>query len=337
MTTSPSARRPTIRDVAAHAGVSKSLVSLFLSNPLKVSEERRRAVESAIEQLGYLPNRAARSLGERRSRAIGVLVNDISQPWYSDALAGLAGVLHAAGLDLLLADGRMNGATDHSLTRMFLEMDIDGLVLTGSMPVTDHIRRLTASVPTVALGNRDLAEVCTVANDDVRGARLAVEHLLALGHRRIAHLGNSDERVLALRGLTYRQVMDEHALTEQVLLVEAPVSVAGAEQATRALLARPRPPTAIFAVNDLMCLGAYSAAANLGVAVPTGLSLVGYDNTFLADLGMLRLTTVDGAGFNVGAQAGRALNALLAGEQPQPLTLIEPHLVVRASTGPPPG
>jgi DNA-binding LacI/PurR family transcriptional regulator len=266
-----------------------------------------------------------------------VLVNDISQPWYADALAGLAGVLHDAGLDLLLADGRMNGATDHSLTRMFLEMDIDGLVLTGSTPVTDHIVRLTASVPTVALGNRDLPQVCTVANDDVRGAGLAVEHLLSLGHRRIAHLGNSDERVLALRGQTYRQVMGEHGLTGEVRVVEAPVSVEAARRETRALLAGSRPPTAVFAVNDVMCLGAYSAAADLGVAVPAALSLVGYDNTFLADLGMVQLTTVDGAGFEVGVQAGRTLNALLAGQRPPPLTLIEPHLVVRASTGPPPG
>ncbi|WP_229818477.1 LacI family DNA-binding transcriptional regulator, partial [Streptomyces chromofuscus] len=127
-------RPPTIRDVAEHAGVSKSLVSLVLRGSDQVRPEKREAVLRSVRELGYRPNAAARSLSERRSRTVGVLLNDLRNPWFVDLLDGLNSPLHAAGLRMLLADARLNRRTDDDLTGPFLDLGVDGLVVVGTLP-----------------------------------------------------------------------------------------------------------------------------------------------------------------------------------------------------------
>ena len=131
--------RPTLATVAARAGVSKSLVSLVLRDSPKVSPASREAVRQAVAELGYRPNAAARQLAERRSRTIGVLLNDIRQPWFADMLDGLTPVLHADGKHILLGDGRIDRMMDETLTWSFFELGVDGLVLAGSIPLSRAI------------------------------------------------------------------------------------------------------------------------------------------------------------------------------------------------------
>src|SRR5216683_3372503 len=129
-------QRPTLETVAARAGVSRSLVSLVLRDSPKVSAASREAVMRAVAELGYRPNAAARLLAERRSRTVGVLLNDIRQPWFADMLDGLTPALHAGGKQILLRDGRIARLMDEPLTWSFLDLGVDGFVLAGTIPVS---------------------------------------------------------------------------------------------------------------------------------------------------------------------------------------------------------
>jgi DNA-binding LacI/PurR family transcriptional regulator len=331
-------RPPTIRDVAQRAGVSKSLVSLVLQEDGRVSDARREAVQKAMTELGYRPNRRARALSRNRSDTVGVLLNDLSNPWFVDLLAGLATTLRSSGLSPILADSQ----TDHRIgvvsVETLLALDVDGLVIVGTTTEEDAIAAAAKKVPVVLAGTRDpnLADVDIVVNDDFTGARDATRHLLDLGHSRIAHLtGPGEIGKLRLEG--FRSALREAGRDPDAYVETGGMSEEGGYAAARRLLNRPDRPTAILAFNDVAAIGALSAADDLGLYVPQDVSLVGYDNTHLARIRHISLTSVDNGNFPVGAQAGRYLVERLANPGlPGRLHLVPTTLEVRASTAPPP-
>jgi DNA-binding LacI/PurR family transcriptional regulator len=326
---------------AARAWVSRSLVSLVLRGSASVSAGRREAVLRAVAELGYRPNAAARVLAERKSNTVGVLLNDLRQPWFADVLDGLTPGLHAGGKAILLGDGRLDRLMDEALTWSFLDLGVDGLVLAGSSPVTATIINLAAQIPTVAVGGMDpdLPHVDVLATDNHLGGALAVRHLVALGHRRIAHISGLPSTAGRLRMQAYQDTMRAAGLGGQVRVETGDMTEEGRYRAARRLLALTgaERPTAIFAANDLSCVGALSAAA-AGVRVPAELSLVGFDNSHLARVRALWLTSVDGAAYAMGQQAARTLLARIARPGgPREVTLMPPRLEVRGSSGPAPG
>lgn len=328
----------TIRDVAARAGVSKSLVSLVLQGDPRVSPARRAAVQQAMDELGYRPNLRARSLSRNRSDTVGVLLNDLSNPWFVDLLAGLAAALHAAGLSPLIADSH----TDHRIglrsVETLLRQGVDGLVVVGTTDEEDAIAQAAREIPVVLAGTREphLPDVDIVVDDDVAGARSATQHLINLGHHRIAHLTGPGE-IGALRLEGFRATMREAGLDPDGYVDTGGMSEEGGYAAARRQLTRTDPPTAIFAFNDVAAIGALSAADDLGLRVPADVSLVGYDNTYLAKIRHLSLTSVDNGNFAVGVQAGTFLGERLAGPVgPSRLHLVPTTLEVRGSTAAPP-
>ncbi|MEU0929316.1 LacI family DNA-binding transcriptional regulator [Streptomyces malaysiensis] len=330
-------RPPTIRDVAERAGVSKSLVSLVLRGSEQVRPEKRQAVLAAVEELGYRPNAAARSLSERRTRTVGVLLNDLRNPWFVELLDGLNSELYASGLRTLLADGRLNRRLGEDLTHTFTELRVDGLIAVGTLPDPAAVRTAAARVPTVVAGTREpvLPDVDIVAGDDERGARLATEHLIGLGHRRIAHIAGQGV-VGELRRRGFEAVMREHGLARSATVEQGDLTEEGGYRATVRLLSTPQRPTAVFAFNDMAGVGALSAAEELGLRVPGDLSLVGYDNTYLARLRHLWLTTVDNSGHDIGRRAARRLlDRIAAPGRPGEIALTTPSLEVRGTTAPP--
>lgn len=328
-------KAPTIRDVAERAGVSKSLVSLVLRDAPQVSAAKREAVLAAIDELGYRPNGSARSLTERRTRTVGVLLNDMRNPWFVDLLEGLNSRLHERGLRMLLGDGRLDRRVDEALTQAFLEMRVDGLVLVGTLPESAAITEAARTLPTVVAGSRDLdlSNVDIVANDDLRGTELAVDHLVELGHRRIAHIAGSQGTVAELRKRSYLDSMRRHGLDGRIEPSDM-TEDGGYRAAVRLLsISDNERPTAIFAVNDIAGVGALSAADELGIKVPEQLSLVGYDNTYLAQLRHLSLTSVDNASYEVGRQAAKALlDRIAEPNRPASIELIQPTLRIRGSS-----
>ncbi|MFI9611602.1 LacI family DNA-binding transcriptional regulator [Streptomyces sp. NPDC052023] len=327
-------RPPTIRDVAEHAGVSKSLVSLVLRGSDQVRPEKREAVLRAVRELGYRPNAAARTLSERRSRTVGVLLNDLRNPWFVDLLDGLNSLLHTAGLHMLLADARLSRRTGHDLTGPFLDLGTDGLVVVGTLPDPAALGTVAARIPVVVAGAREPVPpgVDVVAGDDEQGTRLVTEHLIGLGHRRIAHLAGYGA-VGVLRRRSFEAAMRAHGLAGYAVVEPCDQTEEGGHRAAVRLLARPDRPTAVLAVNDIAAVGALSAAEDLGLSVPGDLSVTGYDNTSISRLRHLWLTTVDHAGHEVGRRAARCLlDRLEAPGGEGRLQLAVPTLEIRGTT-----
>ncbi|QEU88913.1 LacI family DNA-binding transcriptional regulator [Streptomyces viridosporus] len=343
-------RTPTIRDVAARAGVSKSLVSLVLRGSDRVRPEKREAVLRAARDLGYRPNTAARSLSERRglppapgtspspsTPLVGVLLDDLRNPWFVDLLDGLSALLHASGLRMLLADARLNRRTGQDPAGPFLELGVDGLVVVGTLPDPAALEAAAERIPVVLAGGREAVPpgVDVVAGDDERGARLVTEHLIGLGHRRIAHIAGYGA-VGELRRRSFEATMRHHGLADRAVVETGDLTEEGGYRATVRLLNRPDRPTAVFAVNDITCVGVLSAAEELGLRVPRDLSVAGYDDTSISRLRHLWLTTVDNASHEVGHRAARLLLDRLGtpggtGE----LHLVAPTLEIRGTTAAP--
>src|SRR6202011_1399819 len=246
-------QRPTLETVAARAGVSRSLVSLVLRDSPKVSPTSREAVLRAVAELGYRPNAAARLLAERRSRTVGVLLNDIRQPWFADMLDGLTPMLHAGGKAILLGDGRIDRMMDETLTWSFLDLGVDGFVLAGTIPVSQAITDVASKIPTVAVGGMDLTlpHVDVVANDNHLGGTVAVRHLLELGHTRIAHISGLPGMAGSLRMQGYENTMRAAGLSDHILVETGDMTEEGGYRAAARLLTWAERPTAIFAANDL--------------------------------------------------------------------------------------
>ncbi|HET7399913.1 MAG TPA: LacI family DNA-binding transcriptional regulator [Intrasporangium sp.] len=340
--TQSAAREPTrpvtIRDVAKHAAVSKSLVSMVLRGAPHVSEVRRRAVLDAVAELDYRPNRTARTLSQARSDTVGVLLNDLANPWFVDLLEGLSTALHAAGLAPILADSHTDLRVGRRSVETLVAQGIDALVVVGTTAESAAIAAAAESIPVVLAGTREpqLPHVDIAVNDDEVGGRLATQHLIGLGHRRIAHL-RGPGAVGDLRHAGYHAAMTDAGLDPDRYAEFGGMSEESGYAAARRLLSRPDRPTAIFAFNDIAAIGALSAAADDSIVVPTELSLVGYDNTYLARIRHISLTCVDNGNFAVGVQAGKFLSERLQTPTLPARTYSVPtQLHIRSTTAPAP-
>ncbi|MCC2031544.1 LacI family DNA-binding transcriptional regulator [Microbacterium allomyrinae] len=333
-------KRPTIRDVAAAAGVSKSLVSLVFSNPDSVSAVRRERVLAAAATLDFRPNWVARSLAADDGNFIGILVADLHNPV-------LAEVVDAARLELARA-GRFSLMTsavlpsdggvaqlDTRILAAFGDLRPSSVLLVGSVPEMASLSQLAYQLPIVVASAiaEDLPLARSVRSNEMLGMALVVDHLVEQGHSRIAHIGGLGGPVSTKRAEAYRAAMKAHGLDAEVRVESADFSEASGYTAARNLLTRPgQKPTAITAVNDLAALGALAAADDLRLSVPEDLALTGYDNTFLAAFHRISLTSIDPHNREIGATAVKfLLNADRADEESQ---LIEPRLVVRRSSRP---
>ncbi len=323
--------RPTIYDVANRAGVSKSLVSLVLRGSDKVSSARRDAVLAAIHDLGYRPSQAATVLASRRTRAIEVVIDDYRNLWFVDLLDGLREALGDHGYRLSVTD--REGTSGSPVPA--LASGIDGLVV-----ACDPSEELLAGWhgPTMIAGWRagEVPDADRVANDDEAGSRLAVDHLLKLGHRRIGHLSGSGGAAWHRR-TGFAQAMRRAGVTDPIVEGEGDTTEADGYWAAHELLRSHPEVTAIYAANDSMALGALAALKERGLSAPGDVSLVGYDDSPLARSRFIDLTSVDDQSRAVGKAAGRALLARIDDlDRPAEHLLIEPTLVVRSSSGPVP-
>jgi DNA-binding LacI/PurR family transcriptional regulator len=322
----------TIYDVAARAGVSKSLVSLVLQRSPRVSQQRRDAVLKAIQELDYRPSTAAVSLAGTRSRTIGVVLDDFRNQWFVDLLTGLREALQDQGHRLVVADRFLNTGLDASPVEGFLSMRVEGIVIAGE-PDTDLA--IPASMPVVVAGGRAaLPRADAVANDDRAGGRMAADHLLALGHTRLGFVGArsaaSDERRAGLEARV-ASVPPGASVAASVQPGE-PTEEAGSRALARLLDEHPDV-TAVFAANDVMALGALSELAARGLRVPEDVSVMGYDDTPLAATRYVGLTSIDDRSVEIGRGAGERLLARIA-DPTAPATelLVEPRLVARRTT-----
>jgi DNA-binding LacI/PurR family transcriptional regulator len=334
-------RRPTIRDVAERAGVSKSLVSLVMRGEPLVREDKRRRVQQAAAELGYRTNWAARSLSAVRSGTVGVLAADLRNPWSMEVAEAVGQALEEAGLTTLLTSAVLPSSAagrprlDVGVIGALRDLRVDGLLVVGSVPERARLAKVVADLPVVVVGARaeGLAGADAVRSDDAAGMELVVDHLVARGHRRIAHLGGAGGAVASERAAGYRSAMARHGLAGEIAVQACDFSEDGGYAAAAALLDGGRPVTAMAAVNDLAAVGAMSAAADGGLDLPAELAVTGYDDTFLAELRQISLTSVNPDSAGMGELAARRLlERIAAPDRPGVEQLVAPRLVVRASS-----
>ncbi|WP_146080789.1 LacI family DNA-binding transcriptional regulator [Pseudoclavibacter sp. RFBB5] len=333
------AKRPTIRDVAAVAGVSKSLVSLVYSDPEKVSEARKGRVLAAAEELGFRPNLLARSLATNMSDFIGILVADPVNPFFAEIIdaaslefdrAGRRGLMTTAVLPKSGTVRRLNEGTIATLS----DLRPRSVLIAGSLPDVTSLGSLAEDRPVVVASGlaEGLPNAGSVRTDDRKGLALLVEHLTGLGHSDIAHLGGVTA-VGRSRAEAYEEAMTTHGLARHVHVQDSDFTELGGYVAATSLLSRGTPPTAIIAANDLAALGVQRALDERGLT-PEDVALTGYDNSFLASIAGVSLTSVDPHNGVIGREAARWLIEAEAGNDSLPHELlIEPRLVVRRSSG----
>ncbi len=274
-------RRPTLHDVAARAGVSKSLASLALQGSPKVAEASRAAILTAADELGYRPNRTASNLVLQRTHTIGVHILDLHNPVFAEILDGVQEGVRAHDYSTLLVTGNADPAVERTEIARLLESRVEGLVLIGHRLSDDDLADIAREVPTAVVTWRtdSIPGVDSVAGDDLSGAQLAVDHLVSLGHTRIAHVSGGTNRIARAREAGYETAMLAHGLTPVV--VEGAFTeqggYVGAEAAVEA------GSTALVVANDLAAIGALAALRARGLTVPDDISVVGYDGMRILD------------------------------------------------------
>lgn len=319
----------TIRDVARQARVSVSTVSRALSAPGLVRETTRRRVLDVADAMGYQPNRAARSLITGRTGNLGIVVPDLQNPFYPGVLSGVQARAREVGCSVFFSDSGEDPAAEETLVRG-MAGQVDGLILCAPFASDDHLAQLASVRPTVLL-NRVLPGVGSVLMDSSAGMAEAVAHLAGLGHRECAYLSGpagawSNRR--RLRGLL--PAAREHGVAVRHLGPFDPNFPGGVRAADQALACGA---TAVVAFNDLMALGVLSRLADLGVAVPEQVSVVGFDDILYAAMCAPPLTTVALPMEAGGRAAVDLLLERLGGAEPSTRTL-PTALRVRASTAP---
>jgi DNA-binding LacI/PurR family transcriptional regulator len=324
-----------MEDVAARAGVSRALVSLVMRDSPKVSEQRRTAVLHAAAELGYSPHAMARSLASRTSTVLGVMVSDLRNAFFAEVIDGLDATARAAGFDIIINTGGRSAHREAGALTSLLSFRPAGIALLSPVLPAAAIASAANHTPLVLVSRASRLSTVDTVNDDGRsGASLAVDHLVSLGHRRIAHFDGGSAASSAARRRGYRSAMRRHGLAE--LVVPSEHTDAAGAKAAHELLHRYDVPTAVVAGNDFNAVGAISAFEDAGLRVPSDMSVVGYDNTSLAALRHVSLTTVDQPGPEMGRLAAEALLARMRGERTEPVRhLLHPALVVRATTAPP--
>ncbi|HEX8691354.1 MAG TPA: LacI family DNA-binding transcriptional regulator [Longimicrobium sp.] len=332
-------RSVTTHDVARRAGVSQATVSLVLGgNPrARVAPATRERVMRAADELGYRPNMLARGLVRGRSYALGVVVPDLSNPFFLDVVTGVQRVAAEAGYAVLPGDTRDTTPARH-LEALRARL-VDGVVIDGLGAATlpeDSLADLK-----VVLVDEPSERWPGVASDALSAGRLAAEHLLGLGHRRIAFVGPAtDVHGFRMRERGFFQALSAAGIPLPTgLLRRVPATVAGGLAAMKQLLAAGERPTAVFCANDLIALGALKAALAAGVAVPGGMSIVGCDDVEMARVVTPELTTVAVPARELGARAARLLLRLLDGQEvsARPARPLPVRLITRGTTGKPQG
>jgi LacI family transcriptional regulator len=326
----PTSRRATIADVAAASGVGVGTVSRVINGAANVREATRASVLKVIEQLGYRPSHLAASLSRGTSRAVAIVVPNLTRPSAVMRLAGALEVLDEQGYDTVVCNVVTPQQRDHHLAALTTRHRADGVIVVSlrlSAAQLAAFRRARMPLVTIDVLAPGVPQTLT---DDVAGGRLATGHLLSLGHRRIGFVGDTMRGAAGVSRIGLGFIASQHRLTgyrqalaaaglghDRALVRRGPHGPANAEALAEQLLALPDPPSAIFAASDIQAIGVLAAADRLGAAVPGDLSVIGFDDIESAPL--LGLSTVRQPLAESGAEGARRLCALLRGERVSPL------------------
>jgi DNA-binding LacI/PurR family transcriptional regulator len=329
-------RQPSIKDIAKLARVSHSTVSRALQNSPLVNEKTAEKIRQIARESGYRASAVARGLVTKRTRTIGLVVTTVADPFASEVVSGIEQAANDRGYAVFLAESNGEPERERKIVQSFAERRVDGIVVTSSRVGALYLPLLSEMmVPIVLVNNQHPgAFVHSVTIGNLEGSRAAARHLMGLGHRRIAYLGGqfgyqSDTERFA----GYREALDAAGIPFfPELVVHGDGKPEEAMRAMEKLLALPEPPTAVCCYNDMSALGAMRSIRLRGLRVPEDISVVGFDDLFLASYTQPPLTTVRQPMRRMGQLAMESLFRLMSGEESEIRIRVDAELIVREST-----
>jgi DNA-binding LacI/PurR family transcriptional regulator len=328
-----------IKDIARAASVSHSTVSRALRDSPLVSAETTALIRKIAKEQGYTVSAVARGLVTRKTKTIGVVVTTIADPFVGEVVSGIEQTANDHGYSVFLADSYADPEREVRVVQSFAERRVEGIVVTASRVGTIYLEILSElKVPIVLINNQRRGEFMhSVMIENVEASRQATQHLIGLGHRRIAYLGDqfgyqSDTERFA----GYRRALEQAALPFlPELVVHGDGKPEGGVKAMELLLGLPQAPTAVFCYNDMSALGALRCIHESGLRVPEDISLVGFDDLFFASYTQPPLTTVRQPRQRMGLLAMEILLKLMSGQDSTDTIEVPAELIVRDSTAPP--
>ena len=334
----------TIKDIAKAAGVTHPTVSRALNNHPAIAEKTRERILKIAQEMGYVPNAAARGLKTKRTRALGAILHQIDDPFWSEVLDGVDSVLVAEGYSLFIAATHNEKQREKDVVQAMVERGVDGVLLLSPNFREEQCRFLNSyDLPMVMVNNEGVGE-CRyfISNDDEYGARLVTRHLIELGHTRLAYLGKQHSASNRNRLAGFRTEMHAAGLhvDKKYIYHSADGNPIGGKEGADYLLSLGELPTGIVCYNDFMAVGVYNAAQEKGLRIPLDVSVTGFDNILIAAYLYPPLTTFHQNKYELGQGAARMMLEVLAGQQNKreyPTSKkdsIKGALKVRASTAP---
>ncbi|MEO5874117.1 MAG: LacI family DNA-binding transcriptional regulator [Streptosporangiaceae bacterium] len=324
--------RASIREVARRAGVSVGTVSNVLNRPDMVADATRARVRAVIEELGFVRNEAARSLRQGTGRTLGVLVEDIANPYFTDVARGAEAALNAGGFDAIWCTSDGSPEKERRCLDFLEEQGVSGIIMTPVALDAARVARLrTRGLPVVLIDRRiPGAGACSVTVDHVAGGSLAIRHLISLGRTRVAFISVEPEppSVRQRRGGALRSLARAGYAPDTVLhLAETEMTANAGQQAARRLLEHRTLPNGILCANDLLAIGLVNELTRSGVKIPQDVAVVGYDDIDLATTAVVPLTTVR----QPRRELGRIATELALTDADNRHVMLVPELVVRES------
>lgn len=334
----PQTRRVTIDQIAREAGVSLTTVSRALNDRPDIHPDTRERVLAVAQELGYIPSAIARSLATQRTHTIGLVLRTHLDAWAAQILLRIEDLAHESGYQVFVSTHRAEADRERSALMAFHGRRVEGAIIVSSVLGQGLIPlRELLGIPLVLVSPLVRApHLYTVRPRDTEGAQHAVEHLIRLGHRRIAHIAAPEWAAPGhdrLQG--YREALEAHGIAwDPDLVFEGDAHESGGLEGVQRLLERPDPPTALFCFNDLTAVGALHGARLIGLRVPEDLSVVGFDDVPLARYVVPPLCTVHQEMESLGRRAMLMLLDLIDGRQTQAPVEVGTSLVVRESCAP---
>ncbi len=329
----PESDRITIKDIARAAGVDPSTVTRALQGSPRVKPATREKVAALARDMGYVPNMAARTLVNRRSGLVGVVIPDMTNPFFRELGRGIEDEAAKHDLRTLINDTRAVESAERDAVNLFLELKVDGLIVPMARCPQQYYDSLPATVPVIHV-NRDDAEH-NVSCDTVAGSDMIMHHLIDLGHRRIGFVrGPAGPVAREPKMFAYRRALAESGIDyDPELIFSFDGTLESCQSVAEQLLATTDRPTAVFAWNDVSAIGLIHALRHRGVRVPQDISIAGHDDIQLSGSVEPPLTTVSWPMYELGVQAVRYLYSLGQGAEPGASAVPSPQLIIRESTG----
>lgn len=329
----------TLKDIAKRVGVTESTVSRVLNGIPKASEETRREILKVASELNYIPNEVARSLVNKKTNTIGLIISDLSNLYFSTVAGGIENIASQYDYSLIISTTGGSEAQELKYLRIFKEKRVDGLIyISGKMPGSCEEALQKLEMPVVVVSRHIHSNLPSIHIDNVKESKKAVQYLIDRGHKNIAMISGDykDVESGALRVRGYRKALKENGIEfNPELVFEGDFKINSGIKAMEEILKKDPKPTAVFAGSDEMAVGAIKTIKRAGLNVPEDISIMGFDNNIIAQVSDPELTTIGQPSHKIGELAMEMLSKIIRGEELKETNVYLPcNLIERGSIAP---